>query len=218
MTGLTSFFRLYPYRPASTVSGREAPALDKADLVKEDIMRLLRNSVLGLLVLAAIAAVLTPKEVLADDDGVPIKGTFVVSFMYPSAVNYCAGAGNPIEGQGLGNISTLGPLFLTVKKCGTRNGDIVTFHGTFTMTAANGDTLEGVETGTADVSLTDENGYRPSHGTFTFTGGSGKFSNVSGALSWTAVQNPTSVGVNAGTANGMVYLLVTGNIQSSEKE
>jgi hypothetical protein len=181
-------------------------------------MRLLRNSGLGVLVLAAIAVALAPKGVLADDDGVPVKGTFVVSFMYPSAVNYCASAGNPIEGQGLGNISKLGPMFLTVKKCGTRNGDIVTFQGTFTMTAANGDTLEGVETGTADLSLTDENGYRPSQGTFTFTGGTGRFSQASGSLSWTAVQNPTSVGVNTGTANGTVYLLVTGNMLSPEKE
>jgi hypothetical protein len=175
-------------------------------------MRLLRNSVLGVLVLAAIPVALAPKEVLAHDDGVPVKGTFVVSFMYPSAVNYCASAGNPIEGQGLGNISRLGPMFLSVKKCGTRNGNIVTFHGTFRMTAADGDTLEGVETGTADVSLTDENGYRPSQGTFALTGGTGKFSGASGNLSWTAVQNPTSVGVTAGTANGTVYLLVAGNV------
>jgi hypothetical protein len=181
-------------------------------------MRLLWNSVLGALGLATIAIVLAPNVVLADDDGVPVNGTFVVSFMYPSAVNYCASAGNPIEGQGLGNISKVGPLFLTVKKCGTKNGNIVTFHGTFTMTAANGDTLEGVETGTADLSLTDENGYRPSQGTFTFTGGVGKFSGASGWLSWRAVQNPTSVGVNAGTANGTVYLLVTGHLRSPEKE
>jgi hypothetical protein len=179
-------------------------------------MRLLRNSVLGVLGLAAIAW--APNAVLADDDGVPVNGTFVVSFMYPSAVNYCASAGNPIEGQGLGNVSRLGPLFLTVKKCGTRNGDTVTFQGTFTMTAANGDTLEGVETGTAVLSLTDENGYRPSQGTFTFTGGSGKFSGASGRLSWRAVQNPTSVGVNAGTANGTVYLLVSGHLWSPEKK
>jgi hypothetical protein len=181
-------------------------------------MRLLRNSVLGGLVLAAMAVTLTPKEVLADDDGVPIRGTFVVSFMYPSAVNYCAGPGNPIEGRGLGNISGLGPLFLTVKKCGTRNGNIVTFLGTLTMTAANGDTLEGIETGTADVSLTDENGYRPSQGTFTLTGGTGQFTGASGVLRWTAVQNPTSVGVTAGTANGTVYLLVTGNMLSPDQQ
>jgi hypothetical protein len=216
MTALTKYFRLNPYRRDSAVPvGGSSPR--KSHLYREDIMRLLRNSVLGLLLLAAFIA-FAPKEVLADDDGVPIRGTFVVSFMYPSAVNYCAGAGNPIEGQGLGNISGLGPLFLGVKKCGTRNGDIVTFHGKFTMTAANGDALEGIETGTADVSLTDENGYRPSQGTFTITGGTGRFIHASGALSWTAIQNPTSVGVTAGTANGTVYLLVTGNIQLPQTE
>ena len=86
------------------------------------------------------------------------------------------------------------------------------------MTAANGDTLDGIETGSADLTLTDENGYRPSQGIFTLTGGSGRFSGASGVLNWTAVQNPTSVGVTAGTANGTVYLLVTGNIRFPESE
>ena len=54
-------------------------------------MRLLRNSVLGVLVLAAVA--LTPKAVLADDDGVPIKGTFAALSTLPSALNYCASGG-----------------------------------------------------------------------------------------------------------------------------
>jgi hypothetical protein len=48
-------------------------------------MRLLRNSVFGVLVLAAIAVALAPTRVLADDDGVPIQGTFAVSPMHPSA-------------------------------------------------------------------------------------------------------------------------------------
>jgi hypothetical protein len=78
--------------------------------------------------------------------------------------------------------------------------------------------LEGVETGTSDLNSTDENGYRPSQGTFTLTGGTGRFSHASGVLSWMAVQSPTSAGVNAGTANGTVYLLVTGNLLSGEKE
>jgi hypothetical protein len=54
-----------------------------------------------------------------------------------------ASGGNPIEAQGIGNISRLGPLFLTVKKCGTLQGSVVTLLGTFKMTAGNGDTLEG---------------------------------------------------------------------------
>ena len=91
-------------------------------------MRLLRNSVHGVLVLAAIAVALAPKAVFADDDhAVPITGTFTVATVSPSAVDYCASGGTPtefrggtpIEFRGIGNISKLGPLFLTVKKCAT---------------------------------------------------------------------------------------------------
>jgi len=179
-------------------------------------MRLLRNSVLGVLVLATVA--LTPKVVLADDDGMPIHGTFAVSVMYPSALNYCTSGATPIEAQGIGNVSGLGPLFLTVKKCGTFNGTVFTLQGTFKMTAGNGDTLEGTEAGTIDPSLADENGYIRSQGILTFTGGTGRFSHASGVLSLTAVQSPVSAGVNAGTVNGMVYLLVKGNMLSPEKQ
>jgi hypothetical protein len=181
-------------------------------------MRLLRNSVFSALVLAAIAGALASKAVLADDDGVPIKGTFTLSGMFPSALNYCPGGGNPIEAQGIGNISRLGPLFLTVKKCGTLQGSVVTLQGTFKMTAGNGDTLEGTEAGTIDLSLKDENGYLPSQATLTFTGGTGRFSHASGVLSVTAVQSPTSVGVTRGTVNLTVSYLVQGNMSLPEKD
>src|ERR1700674_231061 len=179
-------------------------------------MRMLRNSVLGALVLAAVA--LTPKAVLADDDGVAIQGTFALSVMRPSALNYCPGDGYSIEAQGIGNISKLGPLFLTIKKCGTLHGSVVTLQGTFKMTAGNGDTLEGTETGTIDRSLADENGYIRSQSTLTFTGGTGRFSHASGVLSVTAVQSPTSVGVNPGTVSLTVFLLVQGNMSFPEKD
>ena len=64
----------------------------EAEFVKENMMRLLRNSILGALVLAATAVALTPESVLADKDKiVPIAGTFAVSATGPSALNYCAG-------------------------------------------------------------------------------------------------------------------------------
>ena len=54
-------------------------------------MRLLRNSVHGVLVLAAIAVALAPKAVFADaDHRVPIEGTFTVATVVPSAVDHCA--------------------------------------------------------------------------------------------------------------------------------
>jgi hypothetical protein len=185
-------------------------------------MRLLRNSILGVLVLAVMAVALTPKAVLADN-GVPIKGTFAVSFMRPAAPSavtgpYCASGGIPVEAQGIGSVSKLGPLFLTVKKCATVVGLAVTYAGTFTMTAGNGDSLHGTYAGTQDNSLRDENGYVPFQGTLTFTGGTGKFSHASGILSFTAVATPVSVGVTEPTVNGTAYYLVQGTKSSADKD
>jgi hypothetical protein len=187
-------------------------------LQRRNDMRLLRNSVFGVLVFAAIAGALAPTRVLADDDGVPVQGTFAVSPMHPSALSYCASGGVSIEARGIGNISRLGPLFLTVKKCLTSVGTAGTYLGTFEMTAGNGDTLEGTYAGTQDFSLKDENGYGPFQGTLTFTAGTGRFSNASGVLSFTAVASPASVGVTAPTVNGMAYYLVKGNLLSPDKE
>ena len=184
-------------------------------------MSLLRNSVLGALVLAAVA--LTPKAVLADE-GVPIDGTFAVSFMRPAAPSavtgpYCASGGTPIEAQGIGSVSKVGPLFLTVKKCLTFPVAFPAgvYTGTFKMTAGNGDTLEGTYEGTQDFSLKDENGYGPFQGTLTFTGGTGRFSNARGVLTFAAVTSPVSVGFTAPTVNGMAYYLVQGNMVSPKK-
>src|SRR5258708_5616521 len=115
-------------------------------------MRLLGNSKLGVLAFAAIAVAWTPNTLLAHDGGAPIQGTFAVSFTRPSAVSYCAGPGISFEAQGIGNISKIGPLFLTVKKCLTVEGVAGTFVGRFWMTAANGDSLEGTYAGTIDLS------------------------------------------------------------------
>jgi hypothetical protein len=183
----------------------------------------LRNPALAALALAAIAVALAPKAVLADDDhGVPIKGTFAVSFMRPAAPSpvtgpYCASGGIPIEAQGIGSVSKLGPLFLTVKKCATVVGSALTYAGTFKMTAGNGDSLNGTYAGTQDNGLRDENGYVPFQGTLTFTGGTGRLSHASGVLSFTAVGSPVSVGVTIPTANGMAYYLVNGNMLSPDK-
>ena len=82
------------------------------------------------------------------------------------------------------------------------------------MTAGNGDALEGTYSGTQDFSLKDENGYGPFQGTLTFTGGTGSFSYASGAVSFTAVTSPVSVGVTAPTVNGIAFYLVQGNVLS----
>jgi hypothetical protein len=151
---------------------------------------------------------------------VPIKGTFAVSYMRPSALNYCASGGTPIEAQGIGSVSRLGPLFLTVKKCLTFPVGFPagTYAGTFKMTGDNGDTLEGTYAGTQDFGLKDENGYGPFQGTLTFTGGTGRFSNASGVISFTAVTSPVSVGVTAPTVNGMAFYLVQGTMSSPDED
>lgn len=187
-------------------------------------MRLLRNSVLGVLALAAIAVALAPKGVLADE-GVPIAGTFAVSYMRPAAPSavtgpYCDSGGTPIEAQGIGSVSRLGPLFLTVKKCLTFPVAFPAgvYTGTFKMTAGNGDTLEGTYEGTQDFSLKDENGYGPFQGALTFTAGTGSFSHARGVLSFTALTSPVSVGFTAPTVNGMAFYLVQGNMVSPQNQ
>ena len=183
---------------------------------KENIMRLVRNSVLGVLVLAAV--VLTPKAVLAE--GGPVTGTFAVSAMSPSAVNYCDSGGTPVEAQGIGSVSRLGPLLLTVKKCLTFPVSFPagTYTGTFKLTAGNGDTLDGQYAGTQDFSLVDQNGFGPFQGTLTVTGGTGSFSHARGVLSFTAVVGPFSVGVTVPTVNAMAFYLVQGNIVSPQNQ
>ncbi len=180
-------------------------------------MKLFRNSVRGVLVLAAIAVALAPTAVFADHQHtVAIRGTFTEGFVIPSAVDYCGGVGTPIEFRGLGHISKLGPLFLTVKKCKTVVDGVPTFTGTFTMTAGNGDTLAGTYAG-ARVGLPDENGFAEFQGTLTVTGGTGSFHHASGVLSFTAVTSAFSVGVTAPTVDGVAFYLVQGTMSSPEK-
>jgi hypothetical protein len=177
-------------------------------------MRLLPTSLSASLVLATVAVALAPTPVLAHDT-VRIDGTFTVSFMRPSAVNYCAPSGGDlsIEAQGIGRISGLGPMFLTVKKCFKFSDG--TYAGTVVMTAANGDTLNGTYAGTQFAR--NENGFGPFQGTLTVTGGTGRFRHARGGLTFTAVAAPASVGVTSPTATGTAYYLVQGNMVSSDR-
>ena len=187
-------------------------------------MRLFRNSSCGVLVLTAMAVALAPSAVFADrDHAVRITGTFTVATVVPSAVDHCAsaGGGTPVVFQGIGNISKLGPLFLAVKKCRTVVDGVPTFAGTFTMTAGNGDTLYGDYAGKRIGSL-DENFYGEFQGTWTVTGGTGRFSHASGVLSWTALTGPPSLGATPPTvtapSRGVAFYLVQGTMSSPEKD
>src|SRR5688500_12260176 len=101
------------------------------------MMSLLRKSLWISLALAAGAVGLAPTPVLADGK-VRVDGTFTVTYTRPSTVDYCGGAGDDglsIEAQGIGHLSALGPMFMTVKKCFTFADS--SYAGTFQITAAN---------------------------------------------------------------------------------
>jgi hypothetical protein len=176
-------------------------------------MKHITNFVVGAIVLAAVA--FTPKPLLAQP-GAPVEGTFAVSIAVPSATDFCTSEGTPsgisVEAQGIGNASRLGPLFLKITKCATLDGTVGTYAGTFEMTAANGDKLNGTYTGTQDFSLVDANGFGPFQGTWTVTGGTGAFSHASGTLNFTGI---ASGSVKDSAANGQAYYLVKGGIRNN---
>jgi hypothetical protein len=183
-------------------------------------MRIRFSTSLRLVLLAVIF--LLPQAVFADDD-VAIDGTFTVSYMRPSAVNYCPVVKDPpaipidiaIEAQGIGRIAGFGPLFITVKKCFTFSTR--TYAGTFTLSSGPsgaGDTITGTYAGTQRAG--DENGFGPFDGKLTITGGTGRFRHSDhGHLSFTAVATPPSVSaVDPSKVNGNAYYLVRGKMSS----
>lgn len=120
---------------------------------------------------SVVLAVAVAPKVLSADDGMSVKGSIKVSAIVPSVTDYCAG-GTPIEAQGVADISGLGPLYVTVKKCLTFPGGppVGTWSGTLTLRASKGDTLTTAYSATEDFSLTDSNGFTPGQGTVTITG------------------------------------------------
>src|SRR5215203_4866413 len=179
-----------------------------ADFATRHMTRFARTWQRALLALVVAALALAPAPVRADNDNVRVDGTFTVSFTRPSAVDYCAASGGDlsIEAHGIGSLTGMGPMFMTVKKC-LKFVDL-TYAGTFTMTAGNGDTLNGTYAGTQTPA--NENGFGPFEGTLTVTGGTGQFEHATGGLTFTAVASPASVG-STGKLNGTAFYLVRGN-------
>jgi hypothetical protein len=161
------------------------------------------------LVLTVMALTVAPQIALAEDSE-RIEGTFSVLYTYPSAVNYCVAMGGnvSVEAQGIGNLSGLGPMFLTVKKCFTFSS--AAYAGTFSMTAGNGDALSGTYAGLQGPN--DESGFGSFQGTLTVTAGTGGFRHVRGRLLFTAVGGPNSVSETASAVNGMAFYLVEGKL------
>jgi hypothetical protein len=161
------------------------------------------------LVLAAVIVGVAPVPIAADAM-VRIDGAFTVTYTRPSPVDYCGGAGAghvSVEAQGIGRLAGLGPMFMTVRKCFTFADS--SYAGTFILTAANGDTLTGTYAGTQNPR--NENGFGPFQGTLTITGGTGRFDDARGAVTFEAIASPPAVGVTAGTVVGTAYYLVRGH-------
>jgi hypothetical protein len=169
-----------------------------------------RNLVLissGLLLLAAMSLVLTPKRTRADE-GVRIKGTFTVAFSAmpnTSGDSFCGGmpAGVTVEAHGAGH-SSLGDFSFSLQK--TIVG--AALHGCLTLTALNGDTLTAIydlTQGTPNADL-----FRDATGTLTFTGGTGRFDGASGSANVTAVFS--RIGGTAAPIQGIAFYSVDGTL------
>ena len=93
----------------------------------------------------------------------------------------CIGnSGLYIEAQGISDTS-LGPLFVEVRKCFNPSGGLFgTYAGTLTTTAPNGkDSLTWAYSGQND-NAGDFYGFGPFSGKLTITGGTGKFQDARG--------------------------------------
>jgi hypothetical protein len=159
-----------------------------------------------------------PVAVFADDV-VHFRGSISVSALIPSATDYCISGGTPIEAQGVANLSGLGPVYVTVKKCLTfpHGLPMGTWTGTLMLRAANGDTLASSYVGTEDFSLGDSNGFTPGQGTATITGGTGEFAGATGTISFSFVQCPSVLGGDGKTVVAAVFYLLNGNIVLADR-
>jgi hypothetical protein len=176
-------------------------------------MSLLRRGISAAVVLGAVAIGLAPSPVFADGS-LRVEGAFTVSYMRPSAVDYCAASGGnlSIEAQGIGSISGVGPLLLTVKKCLTFSD--ATYAGTFQLRDGAGGTLTGRYAGVQNAA--NANGFGPFQGTLTVASGTGRLRHVRGSLTFTAVASPASTDASGLTVNGMAYYLVRGSLSSAD--
>ncbi len=148
--------------------------------------------VLGVALACTVSATVT--SVRAASVALPfhavIQGTASLS---PTAdpctfTNHITGSGTALH-LGAANWESLETVRFASCAGGVLAGNI-TVHGNFTLTAANGDQIQGTYTASGTA---DQNGVSAS-GTFAFTGGTGRFINVTGGGN-TAVQGtPLTVG------------------------
>ncbi|MBA4143755.1 MAG: hypothetical protein H0X43_12330 [Nitrosospira sp.] len=103
---------------------------------------------------------------------------------------------------GTGKSTHLGKVTLTASDCVTPREDHFTFDGTFTLIAANGDTLTGDYSG-AFIPTNTGSMYRLSDATFKITGGTGRFIRATGSAELTGNQD-IQTGEGKIEADGMI--------------
>jgi len=135
-----------------------------------------------LLALAAVTVTLPSSAALAGD-GMPIEGIL--------AVNFTRSTTSPgifaVSANGIGNLSNVGNLSFQLQKTLDFTATIPTMVGTFTITAANGDTFTGTYGGV--ITAPDSNGFAAFSGQITVTSGTGRFQGASGSVSFHACSN-----------------------------
>jgi hypothetical protein len=133
------------------------------------------------LLLAAIGVLALPVQALAGAQ-VPLKGADSGSFtLTPDG---CGSGVFAVVVDDVGQATHLGPYAYHANEC--FNGATGAFSGTFTMTAANGDTISGSYAGVVASVVGDLGFYEQDN---VITGGSGRFEGASGAFHLSGIAN-----------------------------
>lgn len=150
------------------------------------------------LALAAMALTLTGSAALADD-GVPVEGILAVNFTgAPTSPGIIA-----ITANGVGRLTNVGNLSFQLQKTLDLTVKVPTYYGTFTITAANGDTITG--TYSAVGAPSDAAGFGTFSGQLAITGGTGRFQAASGIIPFSAMAN-ANAGQAAYSLQGSLHL------------
>ena len=141
-----------------------------------------RQRLVGMAVLfAAITALAVPVQALASAQ-VPLKGADSGSFtLTPDG---CGSGVFAVVVDDTGQATHLGAYAYHSNEC--FNGATGEFSGTFTMTAANGDTIAGTYAGTV-VSVVGDLGFYEQENVI--TGGTGRFAGASGGFHLSGIAN-----------------------------
>lgn len=167
---------------------------------------------------ASIAMIAVVWPAAAQSEGMPIQGAFAVAYtgtLNTAGASYCDPTGTilpiAVEAHGDG-FTSLGGLSFSLQKGIGFDG---TLQGCLTLTAANGDTITAVYTGSEGG--TNSNNFAPASGMLVFTGGTGKFKGAAGSAKFTATFATFYPGLTilAGASappQGMAFYVVEGTL------